>query len=739
MQLQVASATNPPQKQKSDPAMIERALNLVMEDGFVYELRTTGRPWVGFFNSREKALKAAIKLSGTFGIDGVFLTLNPVNPALLARTGGDDVRLGGKGTSAQDVLKRTSLGIDFDPVRPSGISTTSEEKVNSLERAQKVKTYLEDLGWGEPLVADSGNGTHLRYRIDLPNDLESRGLIDDVLKALSKFSDMKVKIDTTIGDAPRIFKLYGTLVAKGADTPDRPHRVCRVLEDGDRQVITAEQLRVVAALAPKKESASSASSASAKSTYTKTTKTGLVLHTKTFLRHAWTTDEVEGLLDAYCKEYSRFDYQSGWKWQIDCISDPSHQSPDAFICLTPDADGGFGSPTYSCSHDSCKAIDPKIYWTGFVKKLRDEQQDIIFNLPEDTLLPSATSATELIATEPTEPTDDDVDSIFHSEAEYDTAKPVTFAITGFLQEDAVTFIGGLSGHAKTLILMAMCKALLEGEPLFNHSAFSVPTPAEKIIYLIPESTLSPFKKRMALFGLEKWFRAKKFRFRTLSKDGDIDLTDPRVLKAVKGAHVFLDTAVRFMDGEEVCDSKTFAETVFKILKSGAKSVTAAHHSAKNFESKTFMSLENVLRGSGDLGALCATCWGVKQIDEKLNQVIVKNCKPRDFQPCEPFIIQGRPFINETGTFRVVAQDVPFDGKAHQYNAILFTNEMQTVLETYDLEKQKKLVTALTDHQKGFPNTAIAKKLDVSHTTIAKWLAEFDEKVTKEQKKTKGAL
>ena len=46
----------------------------------------------------------------------------------------------------------------------------------------------------------------------------------------------------------------------------------------------------------------------------------------------------------------------------------------------------------------------------------------------------------------------------------------------------------------------------------------------------------------------------------------------------------------------------------------------AHHSSKAFEMQTYMSLENVLRGSGDIGALCATCWGVKQVDGSANGI-----------------------------------------------------------------------------------------------------------------------
>ena len=49
-------------------------------------------------------------------------------------------------------------------------------------------------------------------------------------------------------------------------------------------------------------------------------------------------------------------------------------------------------------------------------------------------------------------------------------------------------------------------------------------------------------------------------------------------------------------------------------------VTAAHHSSKAFEKQTYMPLENVLRGSGDIGALCATCWGVKQVDGSANGI-----------------------------------------------------------------------------------------------------------------------
>ena len=58
----------------------------------------------------------------------------------------------------------------------------------------------------------------------------------------------------------------------------------------------------------------------------------------------------------------------------------------------------------------------------------------------------------------------------------------------------------------------------------------------------------------------------------------------------------------------------------------------------------------MVRGSGDLGAAICTAWGLRQIDAVKNRVYIQNLKPRDFLPCQPFILQGRPAIDERGCF-----------------------------------------------------------------------------------------
>jgi len=102
-------------------------------------------------------------------------------------------------------------------------------------RAGEVRDYLRGQAWPEPLVGDSGNGAHLLYRVDLPNDRESLGLVKGILETLAfKFSNEAVGVDTTTCNAARIWKLYGTTARKGDDTEERPHRRSGLLKTRER-------------------------------------------------------------------------------------------------------------------------------------------------------------------------------------------------------------------------------------------------------------------------------------------------------------------------------------------------------------------------------------------------------------------------------------------------------------------------------------------------------------------------
>jgi hypothetical protein len=207
-----------------------------MPPGTVTELRilhTRCGTVSGYFDDPAKLARAAAAWDGR--ASGLYFTLNPVRPELLARSANRLTERARQTTGDKDILRRRWLPIDFDPVRPSGISSTKAEHQAALDRAREARDWLREVGWPAPVLASSGNGAHLLYPLDLP-PVEDVGpywgaALHCVLQALNlRFGDDRVVVDTTTANASRIWKLYGTRACKGDDTPDRPHRIARMLD-----------------------------------------------------------------------------------------------------------------------------------------------------------------------------------------------------------------------------------------------------------------------------------------------------------------------------------------------------------------------------------------------------------------------------------------------------------------------------------------------------------------------------
>ena len=211
---------------------IVRTLKVLFEPGAAVEVRAfKGRETVsGYFDDHAVLAHEASKLDER-GYS-VYVTLNDVDPALLARASNRARKVYKEPTTSDgDIVRRRWLPLDFDPARPSGVSATAAEKKAARRRALEVRGFLGGLGWPDPVVGDSGNGYHLLYRIDLPNDQGRLELVKGILEALAfKFSDEAVGVDTTTCNAARIWKLYGTTARKGDDVGDRPHRRSRLLK-----------------------------------------------------------------------------------------------------------------------------------------------------------------------------------------------------------------------------------------------------------------------------------------------------------------------------------------------------------------------------------------------------------------------------------------------------------------------------------------------------------------------------
>ncbi len=232
---------------------IARTHELLFKPRQVVELRAfKGRETVsGYFDDGGALVREASKLD-VWGY-AVYVTLNEVDPALLARAMNHLRKVYKEPlTSDSDVVRRCWLPLDFDPGRPSGVSATDAEKETARERALEVREHLRGRSWPEPILADSGNGYHLLYAVDLPNDAESLDLVKGVLEALSfLFSDEAVKVDTKTCNTARIWKLYGTTARKGDDVPGRPHRPSKLLEvPGALPAVDPEELNAVSAIRP---------------------------------------------------------------------------------------------------------------------------------------------------------------------------------------------------------------------------------------------------------------------------------------------------------------------------------------------------------------------------------------------------------------------------------------------------------------------------------------------------------
>jgi hypothetical protein len=223
---------------KPDTEEIIRFLSFVAAPGQIVELRLLHvqqggqgfpRTLSGYFGDCAKLAAEAAKYS--MAAQGVYITINPVNGNLLARSA-NRLRVAGKDsplTTDADITARRWLPIDLDPVRPAGISATEEEHESAIERARQIRSALHAEGWPRPILADSGNGGHLLYKIDLPS--EDGGVVKRCLEALAlRFDDEEVKVDLAVFNPARIWKLYGTVSRKGDSLPDRPHRLARILE-----------------------------------------------------------------------------------------------------------------------------------------------------------------------------------------------------------------------------------------------------------------------------------------------------------------------------------------------------------------------------------------------------------------------------------------------------------------------------------------------------------------------------
>jgi putative DNA primase/helicase len=338
---------------------IVRFLDLIAEPGQVIELRALkvkdryGKPYTvaGYFDAEHRADLAAEALRLTEMARGVYFTLNPINPELVARCYNRTDRSEEDSlTKENNILRRRVVPIDVDPVRDSKVSATEAQKRAARETTEKVREFLRGCGWPDPILNDSGNGFHLLYRVHLP--AADGGLVQRILKALAaRFDGEGVTIDKSVWNAAQIIKLPGTVAKKGDDTPERPHRPVRILEvpgapDASAVLpVPIERLEAVAAEAPKEEPPPS---------------TNGTTYNSRLLVDRWLSDS-----GVTYRKKEQPDAKGRTVYVLkECPFDSSHSDPDS--CIMQSADGKM---QFRCLHNSCA----EMHWQNVKEKIGDPQ------------------------------------------------------------------------------------------------------------------------------------------------------------------------------------------------------------------------------------------------------------------------------------------------------------------------------------------------------------------------------
>ncbi|MDQ3197044.1 MAG: DUF3631 domain-containing protein [Pseudomonadota bacterium] len=316
-----------------DADAILQTLSVLFNPDDVIELRalsTRGRKRTdsGYFDGehRSRLVTEAVRLN-RLGI-ACYVPMNQIDPRLLGRYANRIEPNATATTTDADVLRRRWFLIDFDPARPKDTSATDAQLEVAKVKAREVYAYLKDLGWPEPVSALSGNGMHLLYPLDLPNDDASRELVKAGLKALAaQFDDSAIKLDQSVFNASRVTKLYGSVSCKGDHTPLAPHRLSRILKAPERKVIvTAEQLRALAPATP-------------------TLRTQRAPGTT----GAYPAFDLDGFLSRLGIGYKQDVHEGSDRYRLEtCPFNPEHVNGEAAIFRN--SQGALG---FKCQHSSC--------------------------------------------------------------------------------------------------------------------------------------------------------------------------------------------------------------------------------------------------------------------------------------------------------------------------------------------------------------------------------------------------
>ena len=150
----------------------------------------------------------------------------------------------GSGVRDKNISKVRFLLIDVDRAGDTSSPANQKEIDEAVSMAKRIKAFLHSRSWPAPFAMLSGNGVHLLYPIDSENVLETSDAIKSFLRCLAlKFDNDRVKVDKSVFNASRIWKLPGTLARKGEETEGRCYRPAKIISAGELTQVTLEMVK----------------------------------------------------------------------------------------------------------------------------------------------------------------------------------------------------------------------------------------------------------------------------------------------------------------------------------------------------------------------------------------------------------------------------------------------------------------------------------------------------------------
>ena len=415
-----------------DESEVRKTVALMKPNGKPFEVRIiygNKMTYSGYFDSADALMTAFDRDIKDYTDCNIYMTVNALNDGCMARDQRNRFLRNPKATTSdKDITGYEWLFIDLDPERPSGTSSTDKQLSVAKDIGNKIFLFMRQLGFNKPLMAYSGNGVHLMYAIRLQNTDENKKLVEKCLKTLDMlFSTDAVRVDVKNYNPARVAKLYGTLAQKGCPSEEYPHRMSRIISDGEVVKNDIAYLQKLTAYYPQEEKP------------------------QAYNNYRPRDFDLEAWLAKYGIRYQKTSFSDGYKYILEeCPFDSNHKGKDA--CLFQGRDGRIG---FHCFHNSCadkKWRDFRLLYEpdAYEKRQQDYEKRIYGKFNRDRVEPKH------IVEQSEKPVFQSARMIFDKPEE-----PATYIKTGIdiidrrlrgLAKGDVSLVSGLRASAKSTLL-----------------------------------------------------------------------------------------------------------------------------------------------------------------------------------------------------------------------------------------------------------------------------------------------